>query len=63
MTQMERNKLLRMAASPGLPEKEVGYTGDDLNFVRVLRTNSVAIVGEDRGGAVYRAVLQSQPQL
>lgn len=53
MTQMERNKLLRMAASPGLPEKEVGYTGDDLTFVRVLRTNSVAIVGEDRGGAVY----------
>ena len=55
MTSEKRSKLLSMAASPGPAEKEAGYYGDDLHFVRVLRTNSVAIVGKIKGngGAVY----------
>lgn len=54
MTEAKRKLLLSLAASPGVPEKEVGFEGDNLRFVRVLRTNSVAVrESAGSGGAVY----------
>lgn len=47
----KRAKLLQMAASEGSLQAEAGFHGEDLQALRAIRTNSVAL--PDGGGAVY----------
>ncbi|CAJ1398840.1 unnamed protein product [Effrenium voratum] len=57
LPQGTKQKLLALAATPGQAEKEVGFSGDELRFVRVLRTNSVSVPGA--GGAVYKTACRA----
>ena len=57
LPQGTKQNLLALAATPGQAEKEVGFSGDELRFVRVLRTNSVSVPGA--GGAVYKTACRA----
>lgn len=51
LPQRTRSAILKLAGNQGAAATEIGFEGEQLAFLRVLRTNSVALPGG--GGAIY----------